>query len=275
MNLDILRADFIESGEDIPLSPHESSGSDNIYLSDLGRCPRQVMLRVTRAKQRPLTPSEVRMFWVGNQLHELTQKALLWAGLMMEYERPCDCPEGLSGRFDSLWLDDGVLTLTDHKTVRSNQFKYGEFLYDPPQPKPYHLPQIGGYILWGPEAESYDFDYMDRDGSHKSIRAKVDTRTAAGRAEEEAGKLLRLWNVKEIPGPLPVEFKPHFNRSKTVLTWIGMKRPWKCDSIYCRFSGVSCTPNGEDEVRVWDNDKGYVNGGSKYAADIDRTLEAA
>lgn len=251
-DLQKLRADYLAYDPHctkIPLTQDPSTGSKNIWLSDLGSCPRKVMLRLTDAKQRDLWPSEVVRFAVGNFLHDLTHRALIYAEKMVSYEQRLDCPEGLSGRYDDLWDDDGTLTLTDVKSVRSNQFRRGELAEKPPRAKEYNLPQMGGYILFGPHADRYDFDYIDAAGAHGALRVPVDPQHCAAIARTEIDVLQAARAaLPELPPPLPTVLKESWTREKVKrLASLSEARDWRCNPLYCRYSGVSCNPLGPDE----------------------------
>ncbi len=258
IDLQKLRADYLAydyDGSKIKLVQEPHSGDHTrIWPSDLGGCPRKVVLRLLDKPKRDLYPSEAIMFWQGNMLHDLTYRALIYAERMISYEERLSAPEGVSGRYDCLWMDeiDGkdTPTLTDIKSVRPNAFQWGELSEDPPRVREYNIPQMGSYMLYGPEAEAHDFDYIDRGGAHGALRLPVTRKDEAKRlAMQGFADIMQVRDaMPEVPAPLEEALVEHWTRHKPpVLKSLGVKQYWACNSLYCRYSGVSCEPRGSYE----------------------------
>ena len=100
---------------------------DTLHISELGKCARQQMYRLSGALKQVKSVStmanESLMFWTGNAIHALTVGALEWAGVLVDYEKSLpDLPEGWSGHYDAIYDDWETDTIVgwDGKTVRPN-----------------------------------------------------------------------------------------------------------------------------------------------------------
>lgn len=282
IDLQVLRARYIEWDPDmtkIKLDKTESTGSKNIYPTDLGGCLRKMCLRLTDADKRALYPAEALQFWQGNMIHDLTFRALIHAGLMISYEQRIGAPEGLSGRYDCIWMDEDVVTLTDCKTVRPNSFKWGELAEDPPRVKEAQYPQMGAYINFAPRCDTYDVEYLDRGGAHGALRLPVPIERARATFWETYEQAKAAVNaLPDIPPLMEEDVKEHWSRHKPPqLKSIGVKRYWNCDPLYCRYSGVSCFPKGgEDELLCASCEDGkwtFTHEGNKRRELIETTIE--
>lgn len=265
IDLQQLRADYLRSGEKIHLDEKHGEWDESvIHISELGDCPRKIMLRLSGAEKK-YVPQGVRnnmelMWWLGYRLHYLTYEALEWAGMLIGYELPVTTKEGFSGRLDCKFKYEGETYKYDAKSVRSNAFRFDDF------PKIEHVTQIGGYCL--DEFHKTDhtiIEYIDRGGSHTPVISEVD---------ETHGKSLAMdatWiledarsRLPELPNPLGAELKEHRRRdANRTLFQLSMARPWKCD--YCDYDGVSCDSFKDERVVAtekngrWTFDGKYVD----------------
>jgi hypothetical protein len=257
LNLQAIRAEFLRANAPyLPKKPYVSSGKSNIYLSELGDCPRKVMLRLTDAEKKHREGYELDnlqvMYALGDFLHELTASSLEWFGALISYERTVQTWEGFGGRLDVEFQDGKDIVLMDIKSRRSQAFKYDDDL-----PKHEHVLQVGAYLLEeGCIATKACVDYVDRGGSNSDVVKVLDMEFARIAAAEAMRSLSEIRaQLPELPPPLPAELKEHYNRSKPrALTSVGRVRSWRCN--YCDFESASCKPDAPaEEIILAEADK--------------------
>lgn len=165
-----LRHAYLKAHDDRPLvGKYFREGGwvpTKLHISELGKCPRQQMLRIKGTKPKPRSQSkeanDALMFWQGNMIHALTVGACEWAEILSSYEEPLpDLPELWRGHYDLIWWSGEEKVLWDGKTVRPNAFDYW---YE--WPKPEVTAQIRGYLAHLPGVGHGEVEYIDRGGSN-------------------------------------------------------------------------------------------------------------
>jgi len=96
-----------------------------LYLSDLGKCPRSVAYRLLQTEKDPQSPqSEANdrwMFHLADEVESVVAAALLFHGLLTDYQHPVKIPrENWGGRSDVKTSRETI----EVKSVRSNSFNH-------------------------------------------------------------------------------------------------------------------------------------------------------
>ena len=190
---------------------------DTLHISELGKCARQQMYRLSGAQKQVKSVStlanESLMFIQANWIHALTVGALDWAGIMVNYEASLPgLPEGWSGHYDVTYEDWETDTIVgwDGKTVRPNAFDYSVSW-----PKPEHVWQVQGYMRFLPWVSYWQIEYIDRGGANtpqvKAVHrddAKIDDRMFALNVCRSA----ILDNPTLLPNMLEPEFSIYYRK---------------------------------------------------------------
>jgi hypothetical protein len=117
---------------------HEAKGY--WYPSQLGGCDRKNVLQHAGVLQTPPDDRSLRIFWMGNQIHDALQRHTPFSTIGHELDVK-DEEYHLSGRVDTLVKTDGVVEVVEFKSLRSDAFQYG-------LPKPEHILQVGSYLAF-------------------------------------------------------------------------------------------------------------------------------
>jgi hypothetical protein len=115
----------------------------SITMSQLGHCPRQVLLRYNKKSARPDDPRQLRVFEVGFLFERFVMDALRWKGVLFAEQIPVEY-RGIKGTADGVLLDidEAKKVLFDAKSVHSGSFKYvGK------QDNERYEYQLGGYLF--------------------------------------------------------------------------------------------------------------------------------
>jgi len=228
---------------------------NSLHISDLGQCPRAVMLRLSGAAIRPKGGEEQRkqdfLFFLANQLHEMHYAAWAEGGILVEKE--CSLrgflPPGWTGRFDAIINYGGGLRIADVKTVVYLQ-KTGVY----PQPK--HMLQVIAYDMFVHEAFGLTLPpliyYIQSNLMHDIPAIEVAVAHNESARELVVQRMAKLEHLRdalpELPPILPrtMQFSGRKTRGIYPKVIIGADpacNPKKCD--YCL--GDACQPDMEPE----------------------------
>lgn len=228
-------------------SSHEGEWDEKVpHVSDVGRCVRRTVLRISGAEKATEGERAVRnrrrMFDDAKEAHDKVYRALAWHGELVESEVDIVLPPPFVGRADLLADLDG-LRIGDVKTRRPGYWGLSEvknYLMDEgpcPQPSPHEACQVVTYHLHEPRAVKDPVLYVrDMGGSNTSLEMFVkveewkDMVTANMAAITEA--LVEHAAHDTIPPPIRREMKWK-GRTK-----IALCPPWDCD--YCEYLRQSC-----------------------------------
>lgn len=98
--------------------------SSKFHVSSAGQCYRKrYWQRANKAQTNPPDERALRIFAVGNIIHEWIQSKLEAMGILIAKEQPVK-DEYRSGRIDAITLQDGQYIIYDFKTVHSRKFWY-------------------------------------------------------------------------------------------------------------------------------------------------------
>jgi len=209
------------------------------YVTDLGVCPRKVIMDFGDYKKKPLTNAERLMFHKAESDHREMATLLNYSNRysIMKQEMSINdgLPEMWHGRLDCLVYDLQLNEMfpVDWKGTRS--LKYQVEL-----PKANHVLQVKCYI-WALYQMNYPVNkgkliYTDRTGSYDGMEFEVDGDI------RELSPLMQVYEVayriyeqdKTLPNMLPRIIKQIKDEYYLI-------PDWQCG--YCKYQGLSCKPN--------------------------------
>ena len=165
----------VKEGAPLPYGQRNDWPQNNLHVTDIGNCLRQVVLRVVhQAPMRANTPVEEAMFDLANYMHWRANRALDHADLLAYEEKPVKIGS-VSGRSDAgRILPNGKVRCIDWKTVHPNWVKKSDVgsdhrVGDYPETK--DVRQVSVYRMAGvcDEVDDLvDVGYLDRGGSNPS-----------------------------------------------------------------------------------------------------------
>ena len=229
--------DFYEAVEVYLRDKVENKDSEyygqNIHVSSLDSCPRQVVYEYFKFPKRQRTLAELITLDVGSYLHSVVDEALNLSDkfdvIYNEKKLAEGLPELFSGKCDNVIVhkQSGTKILQDTKSVRANAFKFGlDKLV-----KESYKKQLNSYF-YGLTKMGIDIDLLmitifDRGGSNTPHIDEVDKRPLDKIEDlfaEYANAVITYRDNKELP-PLLDEV---FDEGKM----------WQCS--YCLFQGITC-----------------------------------
>jgi hypothetical protein len=212
-----------------------------LFVTDVGKCPRQVALRLIGAERKAILPHN-KMMWDLAEYIELTlMKALDAEGLLYEYQAPIRISdhENWGGRLDIVqFVADDTLRIDEVKTVRSNSFNYSD---RPKRPHEYQGTIYDHYYDYGEHSHVAPvLWYADRGGSNPPEEYEVGCDFALVRPLMDELDAVRD-NLPELPKMLPKVCK--LASYGKVLKYVP---DWQCG--YCDYRDVSCHPDMSEET---------------------------
>jgi len=114
----------------------------HFYISQAGKCPRQVFFKFKNAPKKELEPNILRLFDHGDHIHQLIMRSLLSTRDIHIVAAEVDIPpqEMISGRADAIVSDGKELYVLDIKSINSFSFRKLK------EPKKDHINQIQLYL---------------------------------------------------------------------------------------------------------------------------------
>jgi len=100
-------------------------GQTNFYISEAGKCPRQIFLKFKNAPKEEMEASFLRLFDHGEHMHRLIMKPLLSTRDIHVVSSEVDIPpqEIVRGRADAVLSDGKELFVLDIKSMNSMVFR--------------------------------------------------------------------------------------------------------------------------------------------------------
>lgn len=98
----------------------------HFYISDAGKCPRQVFYSFKNAPKKPIDPNFLRLFDLGNHVHQLIMRSLLNIKEIRVVASEVNIPSQgiISGRADAILNDGKEFYVLDIKSMNSRAFSY-------------------------------------------------------------------------------------------------------------------------------------------------------
>jgi len=238
----------------------EEKQKTHFYVTDLGTCPRKVIMNFGNFDKKPLTNGEKLMFKKAETDHKELIKLLNDSENLFvikgEFNISNGLPELWRGRLDCLIYDnqDKCIFPVDWKGTRS--LKYSTDL-----PKQSHVLQIRAYIMalqnMGFPTDYGEIVYTDRTGSYQGLEfvIKPDSGQVLGEMkiyEDYYKKSAQEIEVRSFFTGAIENYQYEIN-SKSILPPIlereiiksrdefYLKSSWQCE--YCYYEGLSCKPN--------------------------------
>lgn len=217
----------------------EDRVKEYFYVTDLGKCPRKVIMDFGDFKKKPLTESELLMFKFADYIHErvtsLLRKSDRFVVAANELSLNGGLPNFWHGRCDALLFDlhDRIFIPLEIKSTRA-------FRYTSDFPKPEHIMQINAYmfalITMGYDTQRGIILYVDRSGSNKPLEFKIPYDENILHEFKKYEELYKKHFETELTLP-PVMAR----EIKKVRNTLYLVPSWQCD--YCHYQGLSCNPN--------------------------------
>ena len=212
------------------------------YVTDLGSCPRKVIMNFGDYKKKPLTNAEKIMFHKADsdhtQMSRLLNQSDRYSVMKEEYSINDGLPEMWHGRLDCLVYDKGTDEMfpVDWKGTRSLR-------YQTDLPKQQHVLQLQAYI-WALNQMNYPVNrgviiYVDRSGSYDGL--EFDVGGSIRKLRPEMKTLENYYNKSIIKGYAPIlpDMLPReIKKSKNIFNLVPN---WQCG--YCKYQSLSCEPN--------------------------------
>lgn len=205
-----------------------------LYLTDIGKCKRQIAYRLRQERKRPLTPAKVLMFEQAQDIENTVAAALVWAGELESFQAPVAMPgENWGGRMDIV----AGGRIIEVKSSRSAAFK-GYRADD--MPKPDHLTQAGLYSLL--QEMPADLLYMDRGGENQPQQYEAPPASLEWLLQEMDGFERVRASLDNLPDCLPPMLKRRSVRKSSIvlgdlrIDWAGevwLEQDWRCS--YCDY----------------------------------------
>ena len=113
------------------------------HPTQIGKCKRQAILEHAGIVKNELDDRSLRVFWMGNRIHEALQNLYIATLDIVATESSFRNEEfKVSGRGDMTARDEGGLVAVEFKSVNSNKFKYGNL------PETAHVLQLACSLKW-------------------------------------------------------------------------------------------------------------------------------
>ncbi len=110
------------------------------YISDAGKCPRQIFFKFKKAPAKAMEPRILRIFDQGNYVHLRLMRDLFSLGVVVASEIDIPPKEDIGGRADAIVRINNELYLVDFKSINSMILKNME------EPKDDHILQVQLYL---------------------------------------------------------------------------------------------------------------------------------
>jgi len=220
----------------------EDRPKEYFYVTDLGTCPRKVIMNFGDYKKKPLTNAEKIMFFKADNdnkaMARLLNKSNRFFIIREEFKINDGLPEMWHGRLDNLLYDreEKSISPLDWKGTRSLR-------YQAELPKPSHVLQIRAYLMalinmQFPVDKGY-LIYTDRTGSYEGIEFIIEPDNKSVLAEMKIYE--DYYSKSIIDGYAPILPEILSREIKKVKNEFYLIPNWQCG--YCYYQDLSCEPN--------------------------------
>ena len=189
------------------------------YISDAGKCPRQVFYSFKNAPKKPIDPNFLRLFDLGNHVHQLIMRSLLNIKDIRVVAAEINIPpqEIISGRADAILGDGKEFYVLDIKSMNSRAFSYLK------EAKEDNVLQVRLYMYYF-KIDKGILLYMNKDNLKlKEFIVDSDTKQVE-KLLGELGALRKQIDNNVLPDRLS-----------------DYKKNWRCK--YCKYSKICSTDN--------------------------------
>ncbi|MCD6550157.1 PD-(D/E)XK nuclease family protein [bacterium] len=205
------------------------------YVSDAGKCPRQIFFKFKKAPHKEIEPRLLRIFDQGDYVHLRLMRDLFSLGIVVASEIDIPPQEDIGGRADAIIRINNELYLVDFKSINSN------ILQRMDAPKEDHVLQVQLYLHFF-KLKKGILLYEGKDNSEiKEFPVEYD--------EEKVKKVLNDFKRLKI----------NVERNLVPKRLPDYPKNWQCQ--YCQFREV-CDLAGEGNIQ-WEEFKKKIEEAGK------------
>lgn len=200
------------------------------FISDAGKCPRQIFFKFKKAPRKEMEPRILRIFDQGDYVHLRLMRDLFSLGIVVASEIDIPPQQDIGGRADAIVRINNELYLVDFKSINS------AILQKMDKPKEDHVLQVQLYLYFF-NLKKGILLYEGKDNSMmKEFLIEYDAQKAK-KVLEDFARLKVNVEKNLVPKQLP-----------------DFPQNWQCQ--YCQFREI-CKVAGEDNIR-WEEFKKII-----------------
>jgi hypothetical protein len=207
-----------------------------LFLSDIGKCPREVTFRLSECERDHETQQELInksiMFDLAERIEDNLTMALLREGILIAAQRDVSIPdrENWGGRFDILADYNG------RRVIEVKSIYPGAFNYDLRERYPQHHHQANAYDMYCRDTFELDavplLSYWDRGGQNTPQEVEVRMPWSATREAMDELDTARA-SLPDVP--------PRLGKVLVLRNWsknIVLEPDSRCRRPYCKYTGI-------------------------------------
>ncbi len=232
--------------------------------SNAGYCPRAAVLNRLRADEKPLEPKSLRVFWIGQMLHDAVEDIARESGRLIASEKWIERDEIVHGKYDFiLQEDDGDNTLYELKSINTSAFWW--MILKSKEAKKHNIYQAitYWYLIKGYRFSRLKIAYLSKeDASLKVFTINVTKKL-----------------IKEVQSWWKKLDKQYWNRTLPA-TFEKKDKEYKSWCHYCTFKNIYCFNKDKEEMEdniqrlVWPDAKEKPSKAAKRKGIEITTVEA-
>ncbi|PJA00423.1 hypothetical protein COX75_02430 [bacterium (Candidatus Gribaldobacteria) CG_4_10_14_0_2_um_filter_33_15] len=180
------------------LNRKKDKGQEHFYISEAGKCPRQIFFKFKNAPRKEMEANILRLFDHGDHMHQLIMKPLLSTREVRVVTAEVDIPpqELVRGRADAVISDGKELYVLDIKSMNSMVFK------NLTEPKEENINQIQLYLHYFKIPKGIIL-YVDKDKLDLKEFAVNYNKTLAEKILKDLTCLKKQIDFNTIPSRIP------------------------------------------------------------------------
>jgi len=211
------------------LDRKKDKGQEHFYISEAGKCPRQIFFKFKNAPRKEMEANILRLFDHGDHMHQLIMKPLLSTREVRVVTAEVDIPpqELVRGRADAIISDGKELYVLDIKSMNSMVFR------NLTEPKEENINQIQLYLHYFKIPKGILL-YVDKDKLDLKEFEIDYNKTLVEKILNDLTYLKKQIDSNVVPSRIPV-----------------YPDNWQC--VYCPFKEI-CSLGGEESIS-WDSFK--------------------
>ncbi|MBZ9577783.1 PD-(D/E)XK nuclease family protein [Patescibacteria group bacterium] len=216
------------------LDRQRDRGQEHFYISEAGKCPRQIFFKFKNAPRKKMEANILRLFDHGDHMHQLIMKPLLSTRDIHIVCSEIDIPpeELVRGRADAIVSDGKQLYVLDIKSMNSMVFKNLN------EPKQENVSQLQLYLHYFKIPRGILL-YVDKDKLELKEFPISYNQVQAETLLKQLATLKKQIDSNTIPSRIP-----------------GYPENWQCN--YCQFREI-CDMGAPDEMN-WEDFKKKIQG---------------
>ncbi len=203
---------------------------NRFYISDAGKCPRQIFFKFKKAPRKEMEPRILRIFDQGDYVHLRLMRDLFSLGIVVASEIDIPPQQDIGGRADAIVRINNELYVVDFKSINST------ILQKMDKPKEDHILQVQLYLHFF-NLKKGILLYEGKDNSMmKEFLVEYDENKVK-KVLEDFSRLKVNVEKNLVPKQLP-----------------DFPKNWQCQ--YCQFREI-CELAGKDNIK-WDEFKKII-----------------